>query len=174
MEQLSNTYQLTQLNNRMFFDKKFREEWKRSLRSNSLLSILMLDLEHFKAINDSYGDVFGDECSRRVAATLLSSIKRETDSVARYGGEEFVILLPDTNQNESEAVATRILLAIADIDLKIDAQKVPLTCSNGTATAYSELNLNREILLKSADDALYRSKDKGRNRVEIGLTINTS
>jgi diguanylate cyclase (GGDEF)-like protein len=174
MEQLSNTDQLTQLNNRMFFDKKFREEWKRSLRSNSLLSILMLDLDHFKAINDSYGHVFGDECLRLVAATLLSSIKRETDSVARYGGEEFVILLPDTNQNESEAVATRILLAIADIDLKIDAQKVPLTCSIGTATAYSELNLNREILLKSADDALYRAKNKGRNRVELGLTINTS
>lgn len=172
MELLSQTDQLTQLNNRMLFDKKFAEEWKRSSRSGTPLSILMLDLDYFKVINDSYGHVFGDECLRRVAETLLATIQRETDSVARYGGEEFVILLPDTNQQDSETIATRVLLAISNIGLSVDSQVVPLTCSIGVATGYAELNQNREILLKSADDALYLAKNRGRNRVQIGSTIN--
>lgn len=172
MEQLSRTDQLTQLNNRMFFDLKFAEEWKRGSRSESPLSILMLDLDYFKVINDSYGHVFGDECLRRVAETLLATIQRETDSVTRYGGEEFVILLPGTNQQDSEVIATRVLLAVAEIGLSVGSKTVPLTCSIGIATGYAKLNQNREVLLKSADDALYMAKNKGRNRIQVGTTIN--
>lgn len=172
MERLSYTDQLTQLNNRMYFDQKFAEEWKRSSRSQSPLSILMLDLDYFKVINDSYGHVFGDECLRQVAVALLSTIQRETDSIARYGGEEFVVLLPDTNQQDSEAIATKAIQAIANIGLYVEGLEVSLTCSIGIATGYAQLDQSREILLKSADDALYLAKNKGRNRVQIGSTIN--
>jgi diguanylate cyclase (GGDEF)-like protein len=174
MEQLCHTDQLTQLNNRMYFDQKFSEEWKRSLRTKSPLSIFMLDLDHFKVINDSYGHVFGDECLKRVAETLLATIQRETDSIARYGGEEFVIVLPDTDQQDSEAIATKALQAIANIGLSVEGLEVPITCSIGIATGYAQLDQNREILLKRADGALYLAKNKGRNRVEIDSTINAS
>ncbi|SIT07694.1 GGDEF domain-containing protein [Neptunomonas antarctica] len=174
MERLSHTDQLTQLNNRMFFDRRFCEEWKRSSRSKSPLSILMLDLDYFKVVNDSYGHVFGDECLKRVAETLQATVHRETDSVARYGGEEFVVLLPYTNQQDSEAIATRLLSAIHEIDMSVGSQKVSLTCSIGIATGYAKPGQNREMLLKSADDALYQAKDKGRNRVQVGTSINAS
>lgn len=174
MENLSHTDQLTQLKNRMYFDQKFAEEWKRSSRLKSPLSILMLDLDYFKVINDSYGHMFGDECLRRVAESLLATIHRETDSVARYGGEEFVVLLPDTNPQDGKIIAARVLMSIANIGLGVDSHKIPLTCSIGIATGYAELDKNREILLKSADDALYLAKNKGRNRIQVGTTINAS
>ena len=174
MEKQSYTDQLTQLNNRMYFDQKFSEEWKRSTRSQSPLSMLMLDLDYFKVINDSYGHIFGDECLRQVGIALQSIIQRETDSVARYGGEEFVVLLPDTNQQDSEAIARKALKAIANIGLYVEGLQVSLTCSIGIATGYAQQDQNREGLLKSADDALYLAKNKGRNRVQIGSTIGTS
>jgi diguanylate cyclase (GGDEF)-like protein len=174
MHQLSHTDQLTQLNNRMFFDGRFAEEWELSSRMTSPLSILMLDLDNFKIINDSHGHVFGDECLRRVAQTLLATIQRETYSVARYGGEEFVILLPDTCQHDSETIAARVLLAISEIGMSDDGQPISLTCSIGIATAYAELDQNREALLKSADVALYQAKNKGRNRIQVSSTSNNS
>jgi diguanylate cyclase (GGDEF)-like protein len=105
---------------------------------------------------------------------LLATIQRETDSIARYGGEEFVIVLPDTDQQDSEAIATKALQAIANIGLSVEGLEVPITCSIGIATGYAQLDQNREILLKRADGALYLAKNKGRNRVEIDSTINAS
>ncbi|MFT5657210.1 MAG: diguanylate cyclase (GGDEF)-like protein [Gammaproteobacteria bacterium] len=167
MELLSRTDQLTQLNNRMYFEQRFAEEWKRSSRSESPLSILMLDLDHFKVINDSYGHVFGDKCLRQVAATLRGTVHRENDSIARFGGEEFVMLLPDTNQQDAQRIAAKVLKAVSEIILTAENNQINLTCSIGVATAFARHDGNREALLIKADDAMYLAKTKGRNRIQL-------
>jgi len=169
MEQLSVTDPLTQLKNRSYFDKRFSEEWKRGDRQESALSLLMLDLDHFKLLNDVHGHVFGDICLQRVANILDSEIHRETDIVARYGGEEFVILMPDTNSVEAAAVAEKLRIAIAEIALDNAGEAVRLTCSIGGATSSLNFREKRETLLKLADQALYRAKEKGRNRYQASL-----
>lgn len=164
MERLSVTDQLTQLKNRSYFVTRFREEWKRGDRQRSLLSLLMLDLDHFKLLNDRHGHVFGDICLQQVAETLLSGLQRESDIVARYGGEEFVVLLPDTGVEQAALVAERLRRAVETIDLTNVGERVNLTCSIGGATMLPDFHENREILLKQADQALYQAKDAGRNR----------
>ena len=164
MEKLSITDQLTQLNNRSFFETRFREEWKSGDRHASELSLLMLDLDRFKALNDRYGHVFGDLCLRQVADTLRSGLQRETDIVARYGGEEFVVLLPDTGAAEAALVAERLRRAVADIDIGHAGDTVRLTCSIGGASKVPDFHDDREELLRRADAALYRAKEEGRNR----------
>lgn len=164
MEKLSVTDQLTQLNNRSYFDTRFREEWKRGDRHGGELSLLMLDLDLFKALNDRYGHVFGDLCLRQVADTLRSGLQRETDIVARYGGEEFVVLLPDTGAAEAALVAERLRQAVADVDIRHAGDRVRLTCSIGGASAIPDFHDNREELLRRVDAALFRAKEEGRNR----------
>ena len=137
---------------------------------------MLLDLDHFKSINDNYGHVFGDQCLQRVSKILKSSFHRESDVVARYGGEEFVILLPDIKSNEAAVVAERLCSAIAASDMKNNGLSVKLTCSIGGASACAQRGVNREDLLKQADTALYRAKDDGRNRYRMseGITFEAS
>ncbi len=168
MERLSVTDQLTQLKNRSYFDSRFREEWKRGDRQKRPLSLLMLDLDHFKLLNDRHGHVFGDLCLQRVAQTLESGLYRESDVLARYGGEEFVVLMPDTNAQQAGLVAERLRLAVAGIDSSQAGESVSLTCSIGGASAYPDFHDNREDLLKQADQALYLAKDLGRNQYQDG------
>ncbi|MGP8153155.1 MAG: GGDEF domain-containing protein [Smithella sp.] len=105
MARLSNTDVLTGLYNRRYFDNEFDRELKRSGRSNSMLSIIMLDIDHFKKINDSFGHQVGDEYLKKTAATLTSVFKRDSNIVARYGGEEFVVLLPGINADHARQLA---------------------------------------------------------------------
>ena len=86
--------QVTGVKNRYFFDTSFKQEWKRASREHYPVSLLMLDIDHFKAINDTYGHVVGDECLREIATRMSGNIKRASDTLARYGGEEVVVLLP--------------------------------------------------------------------------------
>ena len=166
MEQLSITDQLTQLNNRSRFDQRFGEEWSRGCRQGSNLSLLMVDLDRFKRLNDTYGHVFGDLCLQRVAEVLRSEVKRETDLVARYGGEEFVVLLPDTDAAGARRVGELLRRAIERIDVAHGDEAVPLTASIGGASCRPEPVIAAAALLKQADDALYRAKAAGRNRYE--------
>lgn len=163
MEELSITDQLTGLKNRAYFDQRYSEEWKRNDRQKTPVSMLMLDLDHFKQLNDTYGHAFGDHCLRKVGDVLRDEIKREIDIVARYGGEEFVVLLPDSGASVAQMIAERLRLAIADLELLQDGNASKVTCSIGGATAIPDYRANREELLKLADQALYQAKQDGRN-----------
>ena len=164
MEKLSTTDPLTQLNNRMFFDTEYAKEWKRCSRINCPLSILMLDLDFFKKLNDSHGHLFGDECLRKVADVIKNEVARPTDCVSRYGGEEFIVLLPNTNQKGTSKIADKMLLAVSSLQLECEGQKVDLTCSIGGASAIPDFRKARADLIKQADTALYYAKNQGRNR----------
>lgn len=166
MEQLSITDKLTQLKNRLFFDKKFEEEWKRSSRMKAPLSVLLMDLDNFKQINDTYGHLFGDECLRSIATTISSVLLRTSDCVARYGGEEFVALLPNTGEDEVRAIAEKLLSEISNVSSKFEGKEIHITCSIGGATTCPDYQNNKETLLKQADFSLYQAKNNGRNQYQ--------
>jgi len=166
MEQLSITDQLTQLKNRMYFDKKFDEEWNRSSRIEAPLSILLMDIDNFKHINDTYGHLFGDECLRLIASTISSELLRASDCVARYGGDEFVALLPNTGEDETWIVAEKLVKAISSISTKFNDEKLHMTCSIGGATTKPDYQDDKEYLVRQADVALYQAKSNGRNRYQ--------
>jgi diguanylate cyclase (GGDEF)-like protein len=166
MEELSITDQLTQLRNRLYFDRKFDEEWNRSSRIAAPLSVLILDIDNFKEINDTYGHLFGDECLRLIASTISSELLRASDCVARYGGDEFVALLPNTNEDETWTVAEKLVQAISNISSNFNDEKLHMTCSIGGATTIPDYQDDKEYLLKQADAALYHAKSNGRNRYQ--------
>jgi len=164
MEQLSVTDQLTRLHNRMYFENRFSEEWGRCGRLDVPLAILMVDLDHFKLINDTYGHVAGDECLVKVAAVLQEEMKRTTDTVARFGGEEFVIMMALTDTAELISTADRLVKAVDAIEMRRNGEKLAISCSIGLAGMIPSKGVDKEKLLKAADKALYLAKDKGRNQ----------
>lgn len=155
----STTDSLTGLNNRRAFLDKLEEECSRARRYSSPLTLALLDVDHFKAYNDSFGHLAGDEVLRRIAE-LLESEKRETDFVARYGGEEFAILLINTDGDGALVLAERFRLAVANEDWPHRA----ITISLGLAT-YDPETQDGIALLATADRALYQAKDAGRDAV---------
>lgn len=164
MEKLSITDQLTQLKNRMFFDSEFSREWRRSARLKSPLSIIMIDVDLFKAINDQHGHVFGDQCLQVIAQAINSEAKRPSDCVARYGGEEFVVLLPNTDKDGARALAERMLKAVRQIEITHQGKTIPLSCSIGGATCIPALKTEKTSLVRFADSALYEAKNAGRDQ----------
>jgi diguanylate cyclase (GGDEF)-like protein len=163
MEKLSTTDPLTQLKNRMFFDKEFTKEWQRCSRLQCPLSIIMIDLDYFKQVNDNYGHLFGDECLRKAAMVFNGIANRPTDCVARYGGEEFVVLLPNTDAEATKMLALRVVDTLENLALDHNGDAIKLTCSIGGATTTPVFDQPQESLLKSADTALYEAKGAGRN-----------
>lgn len=150
------------LNRRRFFEVA-EEEFARSSRYGSNTAVALLDLDHFKAINDRFGHLVGDEALRETGKAL-SSILRRPDHVARYGGEEFALLLPETSQAGAEAIAERARAVIEGLELTHEGTPVPLTASLGVAVRRPGESLL--AALNRADRALYRAKERGRNRVE--------
>jgi diguanylate cyclase (GGDEF)-like protein len=157
----SETDGLTGLRNRRAFDRTLDAEVSRARRHCMPLSLVMLDLDHFKAYNDAFGHLAGDDALRRVAR-LLEAVGRSEDIVARYGGEEFALILPNTDGIGANEVAERVRRAV-EID---DRMKRPLTMSAGVATLVTEMEQS-ENLVAAADAALYASKSAGRNRVTV-------
>ena len=164
MEQLSTTDPLTQLKNRMFFDKEFNKEWRRCSRMNCPMSIIMIDLDHFKKLNDKYGHLFGDECLKKAAKAIEHEVARPADCVSRYGGEEFIVLLPNTNAKGAYNIGKRMLKAVSELRFDVDGEIVKMTCSIGAATTIPDFKQDRSNLIKDADTALYYSKEHGRNQ----------
>ena len=174
---LSLTDGLTGLANRRAFDEVLEREWKRTLREGSHMSLLLLDLDHFKQFNDSYGHQIGDDCLRSVAVAILDSVRRATDIVARYGGEEIAVVLPCADSAGALAIAESVLYAISALRIphQFNAEGEHLvTASIGVATALARQGGTMrmpESLLMSADHALYKAKHEGRNRVAAAFLI---
>ena len=167
LTRMSVTDALTQLSNRGHFDRLIDEEIRRAQRADTALSVLLLDIDHFKRINDTYGHPFGDECLRQVAAVLKQYGQRAGDVVARYGGEEFVLALPGMNARQAGEQAERIRTAIAALQLTCADTPVPLTISIGVATLGQPAPGTPAQLLAAADAALYRAKHNGRDQVAL-------
>jgi diguanylate cyclase (GGDEF)-like protein len=167
---LSNVDGLTGLANRRSFDEHLIRQTSLTLRAGGSLSMLMLDVDHFKSYNDAYGHVAGDEALRAVARTLERALRRQTDFCARYGGEEFAILLPATNAPGAAHVAERIRASLARAVSARPGAAGPVTVSIGTSTMTAHegrATRTAATLVASADRALYRAKAAGRNRVAV-------
>ncbi|MFT4712099.1 MAG: diguanylate cyclase (GGDEF)-like protein [Candidatus Azotimanducaceae bacterium] len=173
MEKLSITDQLTALHNRMYFNNKLIQDWNHCLRLNSPISILIIDLDHFKLVNDTYGHGAGDRCLQMVSGVIKSEIQRTTDTVARYGGEEFVAILPHTDLKTSARIANNLVAAVSGADFRIGENKVPISCSIGIACSTPARNEDSNALLIAADSALYKAKQSGRNRCCIEEKISS-
>lgn len=159
LEALASTDALTQTNNRRAFNDKLTQEVTRAKRVPLPLSLMLLDVDHFKAFNDTFGHPAGDEVLKMVARLMLSTV-RITDFVARYGGEEFAVLLPNTDEEGGVVIAERVRQAIAEFEWERRA----ITVSIGVSTLNAKID-QENALVKSADAALYQSKGNGRNRV---------
>ena len=155
---------LTGIYNRRKFDDLLKNEWKRARREGHPLSLVMLDIDHFKKFNDTCGHQHGDERLRQVAMIIQESLLRPTDHATRYGGEEFAVILPSTNAEGALNVAEKIRQRIEN---KGATEKIPLTISAGVATLTDFETDDCNHLVKLADKALYKSKSDGRNRVTV-------
>jgi diguanylate cyclase (GGDEF)-like protein len=170
---LSSLDPLTGLANRRVFDQALERECTRLKRTGSAVSLVILDVDHFKALNDSDGHQRGDECLIRVGAELRRLTRREMDVAARYGGEEFALILPETNSGDAARFGELVRSSIAGLELRHRASPVApvLTVSVGVATATPECCGTPDELLAAADRALYRAKRGGRNRVEVAYGV---
>ncbi len=159
---------LTEIANRRQFHKVLENEWRRAIRGKKPTSLIMIDIDHFKAYNDSFGHQSGDDALKAVASALKSCVHRPGDMVARYGGEEFTVLLADTDAEGALAVAGRLRRAVEDLNIAHPRSETGsmMTISVGVATAVPEKMAFSSRLVGAADEALYRAKQGGRNRVE--------
>ncbi len=167
LTRLATTDGLTGLANRRRFDEMLELEYARHTRSGAELSLIMLDIDHFKLYNDSYGHVGGDDCLRKVGQTINSAIVRSTDLAARYGGEEFVCLLPMTGHDAAIAIAEKIRLGISSLAIPHCKSSVAdhVTTSLGVVTARCVPGRSALHIVALADEQLYAAKSGGRNRI---------
>lgn len=165
LQRLSQQDGLTGLYNRRFFDQQLHSEWRRLRRIGAPLTLLMLDIDHFKAFNDGLGHLAGDDALRQVASVLQESLQREGDVVCRYGGEEFAIILANTGLNGGQHVAARVHQLIASLAIAHPGSPLGrLTLSIGLAVADPITEEQPGALVARSDQALYRAKHEGRNR----------
>lgn len=167
LEQLAMVDGLTGIANRRSFNENLDHEWKRAARSSRLVSLIMMDIDHFKAYNDNYGHGAGDDSLQRVAMALHSVLQRPSDMIARYGGEEFVALLPETDDKGAAEVAESFRRAVSGLSLPHAFSPVAdhVTISLGHATRQASQNHSPQKLLEAADQALFKAKESGRNQV---------
>lgn len=165
---------LTGIANRRHFDEQLEREWARARRDGTPLSLLMIDVDHFKKYNDRYGHQAGDVCLKSVAQALAAAARRPADVAARYGGEEFILLLPDTDRAGCELMGSKIRdsLAVLGIDHQANLPSQKVTVSIGGAIAFvQDAKASSSWLVEAADRALYVAKDEGRDRLVTSGTI---
>ncbi len=169
LESLSVQDALTGIPNRRSFDRYMESSWKEAAREMKPISVIMLDIDNFKAYNDHYGHLQGDECLVRAAKAMTAALKRPMDFAARYGGEEFVIVLPDTDSQGAAVIgeAIRFQVEALAIDHGFSKTAPVVTVSLGAATIVPKATDVMEDFVGKADMALYRSKESGRNQVTV-------
>jgi len=164
MQRLAALDSLTGIYNRRFGYNRIQEEFSRSIRSGTALSLIMLDIDHFKVVNDTYGHIVGDKIIVSITKTITGAL-REGDVLIRYGGEEFLCVLPGASQHDAQLAAERIRIMVADSILKYEDQEIKVTVSLGTATYPNQDIADIQQFINKADDAMYSAKNMGRNRV---------
>jgi diguanylate cyclase (GGDEF)-like protein len=160
---------LTGAKNRRMFDEHLARLWHQAIDAGRSLAILLVDVDHFKAYNDRYGHLAGDQTLRQVARTLQRFVRRPLDLLARYGGEEFAVLLYDVEPEQARMFAERLCRSVADLGIEHQESRTAcsVTISAGVAVIKPALNRNPKGALQLADEALYGAKMSGRNRVEV-------
>ena len=167
LEELSINDALTQVRNRRFFDDMLQQLWNEAAERQTPLSIMLLDIDHFKQVNDQYGHLAGDICLQQVAETLRYCITHTNDVICRYGGEEFVVLLPNTRAEQAMALADKVRKAIAETQVHAEGHELHLTASFGVGCCIPKYNEDALALVSACDQALYQSKENGRNRATL-------
>lgn len=165
VEELSNVDGLTGLYNRRYFQETIERMVMEASRTGVPLSMIMLDIDHFKAVNDTYGHKAGDDVIRFLARTVKNNV-RKVDVAARYGGEEFVVLLHNTNIEGAARLAEKIRILVKDSTINADGSQINITSSFGVSS-FPSLSLSSGDLVKNSDQALYFSKENGRNKVTV-------
>ncbi|TXH94849.1 MAG: GGDEF domain-containing protein [Rheinheimera sp.] len=158
---------LTGVRNRAYFDKKIQAEMKRSRREQRPLALVMLDIDHFKQINDQHGHLAGDAVIRGVAQRIQALLKRSSDHVCRYGGEEFALILPNTDDEGVVALAEQIREAIADTPFETEIGELSVQISAGCYAVVAAPGMVSTDYIHAADRALYQAKQQGRNQVQL-------
>lgn len=156
---------LTDIYNRQYFDIVLAMQWSLMARSRSYLSVLFLDVDHFKSVNDHYGHLAGDQALCHVAKLFEGHARRQADICARYGGEEFAIILPHTTMEDAQVIAEAIRHHLENEPVKYGTHVIPLTVSIGINSVMPSDTIPMKQLLDHADQALYKAKETGRNKV---------
>lgn len=168
LKELTTIDSVTGIRNRQYFEEAFDQEWRRATRQSYPISLMVLDIDHFKLVNDTYGHLAGDESLRAVAATIDGLFNRPSDVVARYGGEEFVVVLPYVNAENAAEKAEQVRSHIENLAIKADGHLISLTLSIGWVSVVPDEGMTSRSLVAAADKALYAAKGSGRNRVIQG------
>lgn len=163
---------LTGLFNRRYYDQKISAEYRRSYRNRTPLCLIIIDIDHFKNVNDTYGHSVGDDCLKLLAKQLKNASNRSADIACRFGGEEFCMILPETDGDGGVHFAEVLRKAVGKMSFSFQEIEIPITISCGVAvyeqqSANESTNVNTEILFCAADKALYQAKQQGRNRVKL-------
>lgn len=179
LEALARTDGLTGLANRRSFDEALAREWAIARREKTHLSLVMIDIDNFKEVNDSCGHLAGDDCLKAIAKVLVSTARRPADLVARYGGEELALILPRTPEEGAKTIGEYIRIAVEDLRIPVGnspEQRNVLTVSIGAATVLCQdagTAATQESLIAAANQALYKAKSTGRNKVDFTMLLIT-
>ena len=157
---------LTNIYNRRYFEERFEIEAQKSFFSDTPLSLIIVDIDHFKKVNDTFGHTEGDKVLKGIASLLKGAVRRK-DTVARYGGEEFILILPEAGLEETFMIAERIRRLVENTPFEIGEVQLNVTISLGISNFPSHKVKSKEDLIRMADIALYEAKRGGRNRVCI-------
>lgn len=168
LEQKNTIDELTGLYNRRYYDQKIMAEHRRSRRNLTPLSLIIIDIDHFKAVNDSYGHLAGDKCLVELSSRIKRCLRRSSDIGCRYGGEEFCIILPETDTQGAMALAEEIRQLFLATTFETGVEPLPLTISCGVSTYLQQRSVAPEHIFSAADKALYQAKHQGRNLVIEG------
>jgi len=172
LEHMSLTDQLTDMPNRRNFNNQMDREWYAAIRVNAPVSIMMIDIDRFKTYNDTYGHKQGDEILKSVAKAITRELKRPRDFAARWGGEEFILLLPDTDEGGALKVAEAIRANVEKMSIPLpDDAVASVTVSIGVNTQTPGQGSSWDSFVSAADNALYRAKETGRNRLCRSLSL---